>query len=269
MSNIFATASLTGGSSTIKLEAPAGTVFPNNPSFYGIADATTTSGSGTVTAALSGGGTNVVTFTVPNNIKSGDALTLTVSDVRNPSTASPTDSITLVGSVTGPPPIAPAPPPPNPNPNPIATTITTTSPVTTPAPPAPAAATGTISLAGTSVTVKGATGAVRLTCTGTTTCSGKLTLTAKITTKGHGKKKRSKTQTIGTASFTVAAGKTTTVQLELNPTGRKLLGTGHGHLSAQLDIAKSLPSPPEVQTKTVHLNEPKPAKKAKKTNSNG
>jgi hypothetical protein len=266
MSNIFATAAIMGGSGTVKLEAPAGTVFPNNPSFYSIADQTSASGSGTVSDPLSGGGTNVVTFTVPNNINSGDALTLTVSDVRNPSTASPTDSVTLVGSLTGPPPIAP-PPPAAPKPTPIATTPTSTFPVTTPA----ATATGTVSLAGTSVTVKGGIGAVKLTCVGTATCSGKLTLTAKITTKGHASNKqqkrsetqRSETQTIGTASFSVAAGKTATVQIELNTIGRRLLSSDRGHLSARLGIAKSSPSPPEAQTETVHLSESKPPKKHK------
>ncbi len=110
------------------------------------------------------------------------------------------------------------------------------------------------------MTVKGVTGSVELTCSGTATCSGKLTLTAKTTT-AHGKKKRSKTQTIGTASFSVAAGKTATVQIELNTTGRKLLSSGHGHLSAQLRISKSSPSPSETQTNKVRLSESKPAKK--------
>jgi hypothetical protein len=112
------------------------------------------------------------------------------------------------------------------------------------------------------VTVKGALGAVRLTCTGGATCSGKLTLTAK-TTKGHGKKKHSTIQTIASASFTVAAGKTATVQLELNRNGRKLLTSGHGRLIARLDIAKGSPAPPEAQLETVHLSESKPAKKVR------
>ena len=97
LSNILAAADLAGGSATIKLEAPAGTVFPNSPSDYGITDDTTPSGSGTVTAALSGGGTNEVTFTLPNNIKQGDELTLNVADVLNPTIPSSTDSITPGG----------------------------------------------------------------------------------------------------------------------------------------------------------------------------
>jgi hypothetical protein len=119
LTNIHATAALTGGTGTIELEAPAETVFPNIPGDFSITDSTTSSGSGTVTAALSGGSTNVVTFTVPNTINSGDVLTITVGDVRNPSTASSTDSITLKGNVTGP------------TPTPATTTTTTTTSTTT------------------------------------------------------------------------------------------------------------------------------------------
>ena len=73
-------------------------------------DATTPSGSGTVTGALSGGGTNLVTFTVPDNITSGDVLTLRIADVRNPDTPSSSYSISVIGNVTGPKPTAPPPP---------------------------------------------------------------------------------------------------------------------------------------------------------------
>jgi hypothetical protein len=118
IANVRASATLTGGTSTIKLEAPSGTVFPNNSAFYSITDSTSSSGSGTVSAAVSGGGTNNVTFTVPNTINSGDVITLTVADVVNPSTASASDAITIIGSVTAPPPSA-------------ATTTTTTRPPTT------------------------------------------------------------------------------------------------------------------------------------------
>ena len=102
IANVKASAAMTGGSSTIGLQAPAGTVFPNSPGNYSITDSTTSSGSGTVTLPLVGGGTNNVTFTVPNSITSGDSLTLTVLGVINPSTASSTYQINVVGSVTGP-----------------------------------------------------------------------------------------------------------------------------------------------------------------------
>jgi len=118
IANIRASGTLTGGSGTIQLQAPAGTVFPNNPAYYSITDATSSGGSGTVTAALSGGGTSAVTFTVPNTVNSGDAITLTLADVLNPTTASASDSITIHGAVTGPAPSA-------------ATTTTTVPPTTT------------------------------------------------------------------------------------------------------------------------------------------
>jgi List-Bact-rpt repeat protein len=104
LSNILASGKMVGGSATIQLDAPAGTVFPNVPGDYSITDDTTPSGSGTVTAALAGGGTNVVTFTVSNTIETGDQITLNVSGVRNPTVPSSTDEITLRGAVTNLPP---------------------------------------------------------------------------------------------------------------------------------------------------------------------
>ena len=76
-------------------------MFPNNAGFYSVADSTTSSGSGTVTT-ISGGGTNIVTLTVPNSINSGDLLSLTIGDTINPSAASSSYTITLIGNVTGP-----------------------------------------------------------------------------------------------------------------------------------------------------------------------
>jgi hypothetical protein len=49
------------------------------------------------------------------------------------------------------------------------------------------------------------------------TCGGKLTLTGKSTPKTG---KKAKTETIGTSSFSIPAGKTVTVRLTLNATGR-------------------------------------------------
>jgi hypothetical protein len=246
ISNLFADGALTGGSGTIKLEGPAGTVFPNNPSFYSIQDATTPSGSGTVTAALTGGGTNAVTFTVPNTINAGDALTLTVSDVRNPSTASSTDSITLAGSLTGPPPtalttttsttttVASA-----------ATTTTTTTPAaTTPAATTPAATTSTTpahtattttptttTTAHTAATaargapvvheltararVRRRTIDLKLTCTAAA-CKGTVTLTHQKTA-------------VARVKYAIRAGKTTTIDIRLAPTVPKLLAVAKHH----------------------------------------
>ena len=135
-----------------------------------------------------------------------------------------------------------------------ATPATTTPPATTPA-------TGSASLDGSAVTVASDGGAatVKLTCTGTATCAGNLTLTAKSTTR-KGKREHSKTQTIGTATFSIPAGGTATVKLTLNSPGKALLKAAHGHLSATLTIVKSFPSPSSTRTESVHLSQQKATK---------
>lgn len=138
------------------------------------------------------------------------------------------------------------------------TTPASTTPVTTTTP-----ATGSVSLDGSAIPVQSSgAAAVKLTCTGTVTCSGELTLTAKSTTK-KGKKKKTKTTTIGTAGFSIPAGSTATVKLSLNGAGKALLKAAHGHLSATLTILKSSPSPTQTSTDSVHLSQQK-ASKAKK-----
>jgi hypothetical protein len=127
-----------------------------------------------------------------------------------------------------------------------------------------AAPTGSASLIGSSVTVPpgGRQALIRIACKGTATCSGKLTVTIKMTTK-KGKRKQGKTVTIGTAGFSVAAGKTATIKLTLNASGRAALSAAHGRLTASLTISKTSPSPSTKQTVTVHLVQQK-AKKHKK-----
>jgi len=144
-----------------------------------------------------------------------------------------------------------------------------TTPATTPATPegsggvlAAKAISGNVSLAGFTITVQSSgKAAVKLGCASTTTCAGQLTLTAK--TKGNGKKK-AKTETIGTASFSIPAGETVTVKLALTGAGKALLSAAHGHLSATLTILKSSPAPAATQTDGVHLVLQK-AVKAKKS----
>jgi hypothetical protein len=101
ISGLHASAAMTGGTSTIQLQAPAGTVFPNVAGYYSIVDSTNSTGSGTV-ATITGGGTNIVTLTVPRSINSGDLLTLTAANTINPSAPSSTYTISLIGNVTGP-----------------------------------------------------------------------------------------------------------------------------------------------------------------------
>ncbi|HMK98538.1 MAG TPA: hypothetical protein VK425_13380 [Acidimicrobiales bacterium] len=98
LSNLRASAALPGGSGTIKLEGPSGTQFPSKGSDYSIFDFTSPAGSGIVSGAASGGGTNSVTLTVPHTISSGDFLAVTVGDVANPGTAG-SYSITAGGNV--------------------------------------------------------------------------------------------------------------------------------------------------------------------------
>jgi hypothetical protein len=206
ISSIHASAALSGGTSTIKLESPSGTVFPNNPSFYSVVDSTTPSGSGTVTAALSGGGTNTVTFTVPNTVNSGDALNVSVEDVVNPSAASGTYTITLVGSVTGPTPTA------------VTTTTTTTAPTTTttkPKPPAPKPVVSDLTAKATVSKTKAHVVDIKLQCK-VLRCTGVVTLTDVRTQ-------------VGSAKYRVVAGKETTAIIGISTKGLSYIHGAKGH----------------------------------------
>ena len=78
------------------------------------------------------------------------------------------------------------------------------------------------------------------------------------------KKKHTKTQDIGTATFSVPPGKSTTIKLKLTGTGRALLSAAHGHLSATLTILKSSPAPSQTHTDAIHLVLHTVTKKTKK-----
>ncbi len=113
-----------------------------------------------------------------------------------------------------------------------------------------------IVIATTTFTIHSGRAAIKLRCRGLETCSSGLMLTVKMKgTKGQGKKNtaKTKTTTIGTATFSIPAGKTTTVAVKLNATGRVLLSAAYGHLSADLTILKSSSVPTGTQTKHVHL----------------
>jgi hypothetical protein len=116
-------------------------------------------------------------------------------------------------------------------------------------------ATGEISLEGIAIDIQSThTAAIRLACVGTATCSGKLTLTTKNTT-GKPKQKHSRTETIGTTTFSIEASKQAPVTLTLNKRGRVLLNTAHGHLDAALTIFKTSPLPSETQKHSVRLEQ--------------
>jgi len=101
---------------------------------------------------------------------------------------------------------------------------------------------------------------LKLLGTGTGKCSGKLTLKVKRRLAS----KRLKTVTIGTASFSILSGKTVTVSVKLNATGRALLQAGHGLLNASLLIVKASPAPAQAHSASVRLTQQK-TKPAKKT----
>jgi hypothetical protein len=202
ISNVVASPALTGGTSQLELEAPAGTVFSGTASFFSITDATTPSGSGTV-SVLSGGGTANATITVPNNINSGDVLTITAQDVINPSASSSTDQITIVGNVTGPGAV------------PTTTTSTTVPPTTTtttvPKPPVPV-----IKEVTTNAKLSSSDGAgLKLECADNH-CKGYITLTD-VSTK------------VASLGYSFNAGKSHTYVVKLNSTGIKLVKGAKAH----------------------------------------
>jgi hypothetical protein len=109
----------------------------------------------------------------------------------------------------------------------------------------------------------GGKGSVKLACTGTAPCTGKLTLT--VTSKGKGKHgKKAKAETIGTAAFSIPAGKSGVVTIKLTAAGRALLKAGHGKLSASLTILKSSPAPASTARETVQLVQKKATKGKKR-----
>ncbi len=89
----------------------------------------------------------------------------------------------------------------------------------------------------------------RLLGTGAGKCSGKLRLRVKLKL-AH---KRYKLKTIGTAIFSIYAGKRVTVSVKLNAAGRALLKAGHGRLNASLLLVKQSPTPFVSHTASVRL----------------
>ncbi len=97
---------------------------------------------------------------------------------------------------------------------------------------------------------------LRLLRTGTGACRGKVTLSFKSKTKGR----HFKLETIGTASFSIAPGKSQIVRLALSRTGRALLRKGHGKLNASVAIVRVSPAPLSARTESVRLRVQAPRK---------
>jgi hypothetical protein len=113
---------------------------------------------------------------------------------------------------------------------------------------------GEVALAGTRIVVRSdGMASLELDCLGSESCSGKLTLSAKTTFKAKSGKKRSRIIAIGTARFSIVAGKTAVVKIKLDGAGRSLLHAAHGRLVASLAILELAHSPENAYAKTVRL----------------
>jgi hypothetical protein len=118
-----------------------------------------------------------------------------------------------------------------------------------------------VTLDGTRIsTTKSGKASIELACAGIGICRGKLMLTIKGgKSRGRGKslgrdeKVRSKTILIGTATFSIPAGKSTIVALNLNGAGRALLAADRGHLDADLAILGLQPGPVRTRIESVRL----------------
>jgi len=137
---------------------------------------------------------------------------------------------------------------------------TTTS--TTPAGQAAAKSSpGRVALLATKLGVSGADrAAVKLSCTGDSACTGTLALTVEEKVK-RGKRKLTKRETIATAPFSIAAGKSETIELKLDPAGGALLRKARGQLRANLTLSAPSASPPGATTAGVLLVRQKPKSK--------
>ncbi len=126
----------------------------------------------------------------------------------------------------------------------------------TPPPPQPAAAVelSKLTLAANSIRVS-LTGvaAVKLICRGQSPCRGRVAITVKRTV-GHGRARRLRNLSIGTASFTIPSGSTATVRVKLSAAGRGALRAArHRRLSARLELLGVQSEPIKAQAVAVEL----------------
>lgn len=91
--------------------------------------------------------------------------------------------------------------------------------------------------------------AVRLGVAGTGRCVGKLRLRVMRRRSKHSVQLK----TIGTAVFSITAGKSAVIRVRLNAAGRRSLATHHGRLSASLLLVRQSPSPALAQSAQVRL----------------
>jgi hypothetical protein len=140
----------------------------------------------------------------------------------------------------------------------------TTAPVGGSTPPPGPAATAKASAAKLARSFTGSSVKVRVACTGPsgTSCRLTLRLTVVETLKGHrvvgvsAAKKHRRTVVVGSATITLAGGRTSTVTVSLNKTGRALLAKLHGHLKVRVVVTQAgVAAPVSVQVTAL-----KPAK---------
>jgi hypothetical protein len=91
-----ANAALTGGSATLELNGPPGTVFPSTAADYDIVDLSDSSATAEP-IAVSGGGTDDVVLTLGANVSSGDLIDIFASSVVNP--AAGNYSLSVLGDI--------------------------------------------------------------------------------------------------------------------------------------------------------------------------
>lgn len=91
---------------------------------------------------------------------------------------------------------------------------------------------GVLSLASSTASVARGKAAVKLSCRGDTACTGSLTLTARITTR-RGRRRVTRTVTVGRASYNVSANGSATVNVSLSGTAKSVLAR-KGRLAAKL-----------------------------------
>jgi hypothetical protein len=89
---------------------------------------------------------------------------------------------------------------------------------------------------------------IRLSWRGAGTCAGTVRLSVRVKAGKH-----LRTKTIGTGTFTIAAGRTRTVTVKLNRLGRTLLAARHGRMNASLLISSVAGHVSSARTANVRL----------------
>jgi hypothetical protein len=100
---------------------------------------------------------------------------------------------------------------------------------------------------------------VKLACHGSTSCKGKVSLWVREPIKTKHGKKGSRSVEIGSGVFSIAGGKTASIDIHLNTAGRAALTSHHGQVEAYLKLAQES----ETRQTSVRLVEAKPATKKK------